>query len=76
MSVAISVEDAQAKLKELIHQLAPGDEIVITENQTPVARLIGDSVNQRPPRKAGNCVGMIRIVADDEEHLDDFGEYL
>ena len=32
MSAMISVEEAQAKLRELIHQLAPGGEIVITEN--------------------------------------------
>ena len=40
MSATITVEEAQAKLKELIHQLAPGDEVVITENQQPVAELV------------------------------------
>ena len=27
-------------------------------------------------RKAGNCRGMITIVADDDEHLKDFAEYM
>ena len=36
----ISVEEAQAKLPKLIHQLAPGDAVTITENDRPVARLI------------------------------------
>lgn len=33
MSTTITVDDAQARLKDLIHQLAPGEEVVITENQ-------------------------------------------
>ena len=40
MSTSITVEEAQANLKELIHQLAPGDEVIITENQQPVAKLV------------------------------------
>jgi len=41
MSITITLEEAQAKLKELVHQLAPGEEITITENGKPVATLIG-----------------------------------
>ena len=72
MSTNITVEEAQANLKSLIHQMAPGDEVVITENQQPVAKLISEPGKKRQPRKAGNCIGMIRIVADDDEHLEDF----
>lgn len=72
----ISVEEAQAKLPDLIAQLAEGDEIVITQNQLPVARLRGEEKPQRPPRKAGNCKGMLTIITDDDEHLQDFQEYL
>jgi antitoxin (DNA-binding transcriptional repressor) of toxin-antitoxin stability system len=32
----VSVQEAQAKLSELIHKLKPGDEVVITENNQPV----------------------------------------
>jgi hypothetical protein len=38
MSATITIDEAQAKLKELIHQLAPWAEVVITENHRPVAR--------------------------------------
>jgi len=34
MSTTISVEEAQAKLPELIAQLAPGEEVVITSLKT------------------------------------------
>jgi antitoxin (DNA-binding transcriptional repressor) of toxin-antitoxin stability system len=76
VSTTITVEEAQANLKSLIHRLAPGEEVVITENQQPVAKLVSEPGKKRQPRKAGNCVGMIRIVAEDDEHLTDFEEYL
>ncbi len=78
MSIIISLEEAQAKLKELIHQLAPGEEIVITENQRPVAKLVSEQAKPklglRPPPSLGK--GFITIISDDDEHLKDFAEYM
>jgi len=45
---------------------------VITENQLPVAKLVSGSPKKRKPRQAGNCMGMIEIVSDDDEHLSVF----
>ena len=42
MPAVITVEEAQTKLKALIEALAPGEEIVLTENQRPVAKLVGE----------------------------------
>ncbi len=72
----VTVEEAQARLPELIEHLAVGEEVVITRNQQPVARLRAEEQPKRKPRKAGNCKGMLTIVADDEEHLKDFEEYM
>jgi PIN domain nuclease of toxin-antitoxin system len=36
MSTMIPVEEAQANLKELINKLAPGEEVILTENQQVV----------------------------------------
>jgi prevent-host-death family protein len=36
----VTIEEAQNKLSELIHRLTPGEEVVITENDQPVARLM------------------------------------
>jgi len=77
MSATISVEEAQAHLKELIGKLAPGEELVITDNQQPVAKLVGHPLpasRLRPPPGLGK--GMITIVSDDDEHLRDFAEYM
>jgi prevent-host-death family protein len=72
----ITIEEAQARLSDLIHNLGPGDEVVITENNQPVAKLVsqGAMPHQRPA--PGLCKGMITIVADDDEHLKDFAEYM
>ena len=74
----VTIEEAQAKLSDLIHTLAPGDEVLITENSQPVARLVSErpkpSPGLRPPPGLGK--GCITIIADDDEHLKDFAEYM
>jgi len=72
----VTIEEAQAKLPELIDHLAAGEDVVITRNQQPVARLMAEAQPQRSPRKAGSAKGMLTILAHDDEHLQDFAEYL
>jgi antitoxin (DNA-binding transcriptional repressor) of toxin-antitoxin stability system len=71
----ITLEEAQAKLPEVIENLAPGEELVITRNEQPVAQLIGISAG-RPYPVPGRCQGMLTIVAEDDEHLKDWEEYM
>jgi prevent-host-death family protein len=79
MSMTVTVQQAQANLKELIHQLAPGEEVVITENQQPVAKLVSEAAKlARPPRPGpGLCRGMITYMAPDfDAPLEDMREYM
>jgi antitoxin (DNA-binding transcriptional repressor) of toxin-antitoxin stability system len=48
MAATITVEEAQANLKAVIHQLAPGEEVMITEDQQPVARLVSEPPRPKP----------------------------
>lgn len=75
MAVAITVEEAQAKLKELIAGLSLGEEVIITQNQLPVAKLVGKRI-ARPPRPApGLGKGSVVYMAPDfDEPLDEFEE--
>jgi prevent-host-death family protein len=72
----ITLEEAQAQLSTLISNLKPGEEIQITKNNQPVARLVGESNAVRQPRKPGSAIGKIKIISEDNEHLEDFKEYM
>ena len=72
----VTIEEAQAKLPELIDHLAAGEELVITRNQHPIARLLAEGPPKRKPRQPGSAKGLLTIVVEDEEHLDGFGEYM
>lgn len=79
MFATITVEEAQARLKELIDHLAPGEEIIITENQQPVAKLVSSPPTlPRSPRPGpGLCKGMITYMAPDfDAPLEDMKEYM
>lgn len=76
MTAFISVEEAQSNLKDIIDRLAPGQECVITRDQKPVARLVGGAAAARGPRKAGSARGKLLILKEDNEHLQDFAEYM
>ena len=77
MPATITVEEAQSRLKELLEKLAPGEEIILTENQQPVARLVRERP-ARPPRPApGLGKGSIIYLAPDfDEPLEEFKEYM
>ncbi len=76
--VTVTIKEAQAKLPDLIHKLTPGEEVVITENNQPVAKLVSEvpkpNPGPRPPPGLGK--GYITILSDDDDHLKDFAEYM
>ena len=75
MSV-VTLEEAQAKLAEIIDNLVPGEELTITRDNQPVAKLIGQQRPVRKPRQPGSARGKLVILADDDEHLEDFKDYM
>ena len=50
----VSLSEAQSSLVELVHRLVPGDEIVITENDRPVARLVASDATTVTGRPLSN----------------------
>jgi antitoxin (DNA-binding transcriptional repressor) of toxin-antitoxin stability system len=72
----VTIEEAQAKLPELIAHLAAGEQLVITRDKQPIARLLAEEVPKRKPRKAGSAKGILTIVKEDDEHLKGFAEYM
>ena len=76
MSTTVTIEEAQANLAELVNRLVPGEEVIITRDAQPVAKLIGQRAAARQPRQPGSAKGKLLILAEDEEHLEDFTEYM
>lgn len=75
---AVSIKEAEEKLSELIHTLKPGDEVIITEKNVPVARLVpAVSQPQRHPRRPGTLRGTVLYMAPDfDAPLEDFKDYM
>jgi prevent-host-death family protein len=75
--MTITLQEAQATLGDLIHRLTPGEELVITENDRPVARLV--PVPPEPPKKQrqlGTMRGTVLSMEHFDDPLEDFEEYM
>jgi len=69
----VTLQEAQATLSDLIHRLTPGEEVLITENNQPVARILPTADKKNHPRKLGTLRGTaLQISADFDAPLDDF----
>lgn len=69
----LTLEEAHARLPDLIHNMTFGDEVIITENDRPVAKLVASSAD-KPRPLPGRGKGMLTILAEDDEHLGGFKE--
>ncbi|MFO0979204.1 MAG: hypothetical protein U0996_22530 [Planctomycetaceae bacterium] len=67
----ISLAEAQSKLGELIASLKPGEELTITVDESTAA-----TIGHKRRRQFGLGKDKLTIVSDDDEHLEDFQEYM
>jgi antitoxin (DNA-binding transcriptional repressor) of toxin-antitoxin stability system len=70
MQTTMAVEDIKVSLPELLDSLSPGDEVILTRNHRPVAKLVSEAPKPRQPRQPGNCKGMITLLVEDDEDLE------
>jgi antitoxin (DNA-binding transcriptional repressor) of toxin-antitoxin stability system len=74
--VTITIQEAQAQLLDLIHGLNVGDEVVITENDQPIAKLARTEPKQEWRCTAGSAKGKIWMAPDFDAPLEEFKEYM
>jgi antitoxin (DNA-binding transcriptional repressor) of toxin-antitoxin stability system len=74
--MTVTINHAQAHLVELITNASTGEEIVITQDEKPVARLLVEKAPERKPRVPGSAKGQLVILQEDYDHLKDFAEYM
>lgn len=76
MNRILAIEDALIPLREIIEGLNPGDELVVTREGIPIARLTRQE-SQTRPRRPGSAKHIPHWMAPDfDEPLDDFKEYM
>ena len=73
----VTIQEFQAQLPDLIRRLTPGDELVITDNNEPVATLARTKPKVQWHCKAGSAKDSIHWMAPDfDAPLEDFREYM
>lgn len=73
---AVSLTHAQSNLAQLIHRLKPGEELLITENDRPVAKLIAAPRSATEPRQLGTLRGTVLSMEHFDDPLEEFEEYM
>ena len=73
----VTLEEAQAHLPQLIERLQPGEEIVITRDQKPVAMVRAMPSASREAPRFGTLKGTILSIAPDFDAIPEgFEDYL
>lgn len=72
--LTVSIDEAQSQLPQLIDQLQPGEEVLITRGNQTIARIVGPPL--REDSGYGCLKGQLTILSEDDEHLKDFAEYM
>jgi len=67
----VTLQDAQTRLAELLNQALAGNDIIITEGDKPVARLVPIAQSNRPRRVAGLQRGQMWTSDDFDAPLPD-----
>ena len=71
---SVDIDQAKERLAELIDEILGGNEIIITRERKPVAKLVSVS-RSRAQRRFGSAKGLIEISPDFDEPLVELAEY-
>ena len=73
----MTVEEAQSRLAEIIDQLPPGEEVVLTRDDKPVATIKATLQLEPTPRMFGTLKGTILYIAPDFDDIPEgFEDYM
>ena len=73
---SVTIEEAQARLPQLLAQLQPGEEMTITDQGQPLAQ-VKKTERTSWPCKAGTAKDKVLWIAPDfDAPLEDFKEYM
>jgi antitoxin (DNA-binding transcriptional repressor) of toxin-antitoxin stability system len=72
---SVAVEEALSRLGEIIDDLKPGEEVILTRGGNPVARIVAWPA-EKPRPLPGRGKGMLTVISEDGDHLKDFVEHM
>ena len=73
---AVTLEQAQAKLPQIIEQMNPGDEVVITKDGQPCAQVKKTERTTWPCKAGSYRKAQFWMAPDFDAPLDEFKEYM
>ncbi len=73
---SVTLEEAQAKLPELIDQLSPGEAVIITRQGQPLAQVKKAERSSWPCQAGSYRKAEFWMAPDFDAPLDDFKEYM
>ena len=89
MSQKVDLNEAKTRMAVLIQSAINGEEVIITENDQPILKLVRISKAEAPAllrrideptiktrRRSGTARGLISISDDFDKPLEDFTEYM
>jgi antitoxin (DNA-binding transcriptional repressor) of toxin-antitoxin stability system len=73
----LNLDEAQARLREIVAGLQPGEEVLLTDNGQPVATIRGTLPESRKLPRLGTLKGSILYIAPDFDAIPEgFEDYL
>ncbi|MGB7440428.1 MAG: DUF2281 domain-containing protein [Coleofasciculaceae cyanobacterium] len=71
----IDIEQVKIQLEGLFQAALNGDEVIITQNNQPVLKLVRFTPSKKR-RQSGSAKGLIFMAPDFDQPLEDFSEYM
>lgn len=71
LSKTIDISDKKVKLSQLISEVLEGNEVILTRDNKPLARLIPITTDPNQPRTPGLHSGSLKMGPDFDEPISD-----
>jgi prevent-host-death family protein len=72
----IDINQALPQIKKLLEIASTGEEIIITQNNQPMVKLVSLKIEKNRPSLFGSDKDIISIRDDFDEPLEDFKDYM
>ena len=72
----ISIQEAEFRFAGILSEVRNGEEVILTDHDSPVVKMIPLSPSKTPRGLVGSLKGKIWIADDFDETPEDFNDYI